>query len=185
MIRRTPLSRSRKPLRPRRDGSPSDRQKLKAEQARVTGAEYRSVYLEGVFKATGCDLCGRYRPPAHQHHARTGGVGRKADASKSVILCAGCHQLGHDKGFVGLLAAHGLPPEHLERRAAEHAAKAMALGYLPVEQCEECGKWHSKKWMLWEILNTDGSPLKFEKDGPWQEGRCRRICTACAPEGPP
>lgn len=179
MIRRSPISRSRKPLKPRRDGSPSDRDKLKAEQARVTGAEYRSVYLAGVFKATGCDICGRYRPPAHQHHTKTGGTGRKADAAETVIICARCHQLGHDKGWKAVLAANGLPPDHLDLRAAEHAATATAAGYLPVELCEECGKWHSKKFMLWEIERSH-----FPGTAPG-EATGRRICTACAPEGPP
>lgn len=198
MIRRTPLSRSRKPLkrsrlkRPAetwRSASESDRAKLKAEQARVTGAEYRSVYLAGIFRAQGCDLCGRYRPPAQQHHVRTEGKGRRADASETVILCAYCHRKGHDQGFTDLLAAHGLPPDHLDLRAAEHAATATAAGYLPVELCEECGKWRSRKFMLWEIEEAGREPFTFADGGyPLITGIgtiTRRICTACAPEGPP
>ncbi len=186
MIRRTRL-RSRKPLAPSRPKSPaerwcsaseSDRAKLRAEQARVTGAEFRSIYLAGVFKATGCDLCGRYRPPAQQHHVRSGGKGRRADASETVILCADCHREGHDRGFVAVLAAHGLPPDHLDLRAAEHAATATAAGYLPVELCEECGTWHSQKFMLWEIERSH-----FPGTTPGEAER--RICTTCAPEGPP
>jgi hypothetical protein len=199
VIRRTPLRRSRKPLKAnawhashgRPNTSQEDRAKLKAERARVTGAEYRSIYLAGVFKATGCDLCGRYRPPAQQHHVRSGGKGRRADASETVILCGDCHRKGHDRGFVALLAAHGLPPDHLDLRAAEHATSAQALGYLPTELCDECGSWHSRKFMLWEIdgRRADPQPREFQAGSPLARiispSGARRICTACAPEGPP
>ena len=98
MIRRTPMARSSKPMRPK--------------PKRHTKAE--STYLDAV-AALGCAVCrhlGYGETPAIVHHQRTGMGKMRADHFHTVPLCPMHHQgsgLGvHDMGREEFAAMYGI-----------------------------------------------------------------------------
>jgi hypothetical protein len=172
------------PLRPRAEKRrtrevPPHRREMRADDrerdaarhserlAEVYGAEYGQHYLrELVFKAHGCQLCGKFHPPAVLHHTRS--KARMGKAEHQVVLGRRCHDKGHLKGWKTLESLHGVD---LVAIADLNAAAGIEAGYLPLEICSLCGEWHSIKFMLDQIIPEGSSPA--------------RICQWCAGDGPP
>lgn len=137
------------------------------DKALTWGCEYRSVFLAAVFKRDGCAACGNEDPRGfHAHHVVH--RSRKGRAGAQVPICPDCHVEDGQGGVERrALDRYGVDlfevAFRLERRGTER-------GFLPVECCAACGGWHSKCFML-DDLDTG-------------TGVVRRICAACAPEGP-
>lgn len=142
----------------------TEREKAEELKALTYGCEYGQEYLRGQFRAHGCDLCSKFHPPEELHHTKTRARGGRAE--DQVKLGLRCHSRGHTMGWKRVEEEFGVD---LKAVASKHAAEGLRLGYLPVERCQECGEWHSVRYMLDGI---DGEEVT-------------RICKWCAPEGPP
>ena len=73
----------------------TNRARRQRERERAYGPEKRREWLT----RQPCVACGRAATedrPNHQHHTRTGGMGRKADADTLVSVCPDCHRKHHD-----------------------------------------------------------------------------------------
>ena len=100
MKRSTPLKRTGPPERRTRlkrstPLNPINRERRVKERERAYGPEKRREWLT----RQPCVACGRVPTedrPNHQHHTRTGGMGRKADADTLVSVCPDCHRKHHD-----------------------------------------------------------------------------------------
>lgn len=141
-----------------------DRARAAEEKALVEGCEYKTEFLVGLFKALGCQLCGKWHPPAHGHHVVTRRRGARAE--HQVMLGARCHDRGHRQGWSDLERLYG---RQLGEVAAQNAAAGLAAGYLPVERCDLCSIWHSTRYLL-DLIQPE-KPIQ-------------RICVWCAPPGP-
>ncbi len=137
------------------------------DKALTFGCEYRSVFLAAVFKRDGCAVCGDEDPRGfHPHHVIH--RSRKGRAGAQVPLCPTCH-VEDGKGSVEqrALDRYGVDlfevSVRLEKRGTER-------GFLPVEKCDRCGAWHSKRYMLDDLDQGTGI--------------IRRLCADCAPPGP-
>lgn len=140
------------------------------KQAEVYGCEYGQIFLRQWFRLNGCPLCGSGRSPiCHLHHVMPGQHGRKAHYQ--VPLCPDCHRQGDSPGnsFREMERERGIV---LIQIAKALASAGESQGYLPVECCDECGKWHSTRFLVDDINRSTGE-LR------------RRLCERCAPEGPP
>jgi hypothetical protein len=144
-----------------------DRAREAQKLAEVEGCEYKGA-LKDYYNDHGCCLCGRWRGPCDIHHVTT--RRRLGKAADQVPLCRHCHVKGDSPyhSFRELEEQFGVD---LTAKAAELAQAAYAQGFLPVEQCESCGTWHSQRYMV-DLVD----PKTDSKT---------RVCTAkCAPEGP-
>lgn len=143
------------------------RAKKAREKALTDGCEYKTVFLKGWWRINGCAACGRHRGVVMHHVKHRSQKGR---AEWQVPICpVPCH-IEDGRGIEGrALADHGVD---LYAKAEELAEAGREQGWLPVEMCEAdgCGAWHSCKFMLDDIDQRTGI--------------ARRICGACAPEGP-
>jgi hypothetical protein len=145
-----------------------DRQREAQELAEVEGCEYKDA-LRAHYNEHRCALCGKWRGPCEIHHVKT--RARLGKAEDQVPLCRHCHRRGDSPGnsFAALEAEFGVD---LTAKAAELAQAAYAQGWLPVEQCDLCGDWHSRRFMV--DIRDQQEPNRV----------IHRVCTSCAPEGP-
>lgn len=98
-MRKTPLRRSRKPLKRSRI---KPRARSRAEKERIYGTPDRIAFL----KAQGCLLCDEQ--PVQLHHVRTGGMGKKSGAENQVPLCVTHHEGVHRFGRKTMEAAYSV-----------------------------------------------------------------------------
>jgi hypothetical protein len=91
-----------------------------ANWMRVFGSAERVAWI-GRQPCVSCHRDGSDDHPNHNHHTRSGGMGRKADACWIVPLCFGCHKQEHDNR----LARLDLPllALSIERRWQEHLSR--------------------------------------------------------------
>lgn len=61
-------------------------------------------YLEFI-RSLPCVNCGR---PAEAHHAETGGMGIKANDTRTISLCHPCHQMAHSMGIETFQREHNI-----------------------------------------------------------------------------
>lgn len=92
-----------------------NRKRRTASRARAYGPQDRIRWMQGL----PCLICGTR--PSEVAHIRTGGMGRKADASQTVPLCSTCHRFQHQKGW-RLLCAMEFPMPALHKAAARYEA---------------------------------------------------------------
>jgi len=97
-VKRTPLKRKTKLTS---KAKPKAKKRTPADFARVYGSLQRVAWIA----AQPCVVCAS--SPCENAHIKSGGVGRKADATQIVPLCPSCHRLQHQKGWkaLGLNAA--------------------------------------------------------------------------------
>lgn len=136
------------------------------DKAEAFGCEYTSVFLAGWFKINGCAACKRHDPRGfHPHH--TIHRNRKGKAESLTPLCPTCH---HEDGEGVEANARNKFGVDLFAVANQLSEAGAAVGYLPVEECEECGAFHSSRFLIDELNK--------------ETGEVRRICEPCAPSGP-
>ena len=87
MLRRTPLKRGKPPKAKKRTAS---------EFSRIYGSKARVRWVKG----SPCVSCDSVTGRNHNHHIRSGGMGRKSDAETIVSLCPPCHDELH-RGLLG------------------------------------------------------------------------------------
>lgn len=111
-MKRTPLKRK---TRLTSTAKPKPRKRIKAkprtgiEFARVYGSKRRVEFIKNLH----CIVC--FALPSENAHITSGGMGRKADYTQIVPLCASCHRKQHDKGWSAL----GWDEAHLQYAAAK------------------------------------------------------------------
>jgi hypothetical protein len=143
------------------------RAKKARDKALTEGCEYR-VFLRGWYRLNGCAACGKWNPTGpHLHH--TAHRSQKGRAETQVPICPPCHTEDGRGIEAKALQDYGAD---LFLEADKLATAGLEQGYLPVEMCEAdgCGAWHSRRFMIDDIDQRTGV--------------ARRICEACAPEGP-
>lgn len=84
-----PNSPMRKPIKRKK--------RTESEFARIHGSRARVAFISSL----PCAACGRGTPPPGNHnaHIKTGGIGRKADSTDIIPLCADCHGAQHRMGW--------------------------------------------------------------------------------------
>lgn len=83
LVRSTPIPRGKPP---KRSGRVKPKRRTASEFHRIYGGKERVTWIQ----SQPCLWCGSSEPSQNCHTA-TGGMGRKADASTIVPLCAACH----------------------------------------------------------------------------------------------
>lgn len=105
-MKRTPLKRKSKlTARKRIKAKP----RTNVEFQRVYGSKRRVEFIKNLH----CIVC--FALPSENAHITSGGMGRKADYTQIVPLCASCHRKQHDKGWSAL----GWDDAHLQYAAAK------------------------------------------------------------------
>ena len=74
----------------------TNRKRRQKERERAYGPPERREFVTRHLPCVGCGRRPAEDRPNHQHHTRTGGTGRKADADTIVPLCPECHRKEHD-----------------------------------------------------------------------------------------
>lgn len=97
-MKRTPLKRKTKLVAKTK---PKAKKRTTSDFARVYGSKARVEWV----KSQPCVAC--HSGPCENAHIKSGGVGRKADFTQIVPLCASCHRIQHQKGWkaIGFNAA--------------------------------------------------------------------------------
>lgn len=106
-----------KPMKPRTKAI-RPKKRTKAETERIYGSPDRIAWS----KAQPCVACGA--TPTAIIHVKSGGMGRKADASDTTHLCDPCHDLQHTIGIPAFEARYSIS---LAACAAESDARWQAL----------------------------------------------------------
>lgn len=94
-MKRTPLRRKTKLTAKTK---PKAKKRTASDFARVYGSKARVAWIA----AQPCLGCLSTATPCENAHIKSGGVGRKADYTQIVPLCAKCHRLQHQKGWAAL-----------------------------------------------------------------------------------
>ena len=98
-MKRTPLRRkarlaTKSRLRARKRIKAKARSNI--EFQRIYGSQRRVEFVKNL----PCVVC--TKKPSENAHIKSGGMGRKADYTQIIPLCASCHRLQHEKGWKAL-----------------------------------------------------------------------------------